>query len=494
MIQKRSSITQFQPTPAREQGQLLDSSGQVLDRAHDTSAVDGTRRPPKVAYIMSRFPKITETFVLYEMIAVEKAGIQVEVYPLLREQTSVMHPEAVAYVERAHFQSFVSWPILLAHLYYLLRKPRAYGGALWTLLRATWGSRRFFIGGLGIFPKAVYFARQMSDTDITHIHAHFASHPAAAAFIVHRLTGIPYSFTAHGSDLHRERRMLCEKVTEAKFVVPISAYNAQIIRDECQCAQHDKLDAPIQTQLNAKINIIHCGVDTDTFVPRSYNTSAPDTTGVSDNDGASDNNGMTRPLTILCIGTLHEVKGQTYLIDACRLLQERGIDFTCCFVGDGPDCDARQAQVAEAGLTTYVQFLGRQTQGDVARLLQAADVVVAPSVPSRDGRREGIPMVLMEAMASGLPVVSSRLSGIPELVEHDKSGLLTDPGDVVALTDALQQLAASPTLRQRLGMAGREKVVHDFDLHTNAAVLAEFFAEKLQSGKSDTEKFDLGVA
>jgi glycosyltransferase involved in cell wall biosynthesis len=117
----------------------------------------------------------------------------------------------------------------------------------------------------------------------------------------------------------------------------------------------------------------------------------------------------------------------------------------------------------------------------VARLLQAAQVVVAPSVPSRDGRREGIPVVLMEAMASAVPVVSSRLSGIPELVEDGQDGLLTPPGDTAALADVLEQLYRDPGLRYRLGQAGREKVKREFDLYRNAAALARHFGREISS-------------
>jgi colanic acid/amylovoran biosynthesis glycosyltransferase len=170
---------------------------------------------PKVAYMMSRFPKITETFILYEMLAVEGKGVEVEVYPLVRERTELMHPEAKQYLERAHFQSYLSWSLVRSHLYFLRHKPRVYLGTLGTLLRANWSSPRFFTRAIGLFPKAVHYARLMAADGVTHIHAHFASHPAAAAFVIHRLVNIPYSFTAHGSDLHRDRHMLPEKVSEA---------------------------------------------------------------------------------------------------------------------------------------------------------------------------------------------------------------------------------------------------------------------------------------
>jgi glycosyltransferase involved in cell wall biosynthesis len=426
---------------------MITTEETIVARPRQVEVARRAATRPRVAYIMSRFPKLTETFILYEMLALEEQGIQVELYPLLREHTTVMHPEAVAMVERAHFQPFISWPIVRAQLRYLLLKPGAYLGTLWSLLRGTIGSLNFFVGALGIFPKTVYFAEVMEAEGVQHVHAHFANHPTAAAFIIHRLAGIPYSFTAHGSDLHVDRHMLREKVAEAAFVVPISSYNQQLIVEECG------------EQFRDKVVVIHCGVDTQVFQPVVRASAGP--------------------LTILCTGTLHEVKGQTYLIDACRLLNERGVAFTCNFVGDGPDREMLAEQIAKAGLDEHVHLLGRRTREEVAALLQAADVVVAPSVPTKEGKREGIPVVLMEAMGSGVPVVASGISGIPELVEHERSGLLTPPRDGQAIAEALQRLQREPALRQRLGQAGREKVLRDFDQATNAAVLAERFRQSL---------------
>jgi colanic acid/amylovoran biosynthesis glycosyltransferase len=401
----------------------------------------------KVAYIMSRFPKITETFILYEMLALEQQEVQVELYPLLRERTNIMHLEAKPFVERAHYHPFLSFPILKIQFYFLKRKPRAYLVTLLTLIRSNWSSFRFITSALGIFPKSVYFAYLMQSQGIDHVPAHFASHPAAAAFIIHRLTGISYSFTAHGSDIHRDRHMLCEKVAEASFVVPVSLYNRDVILSACG-----------EGWIN-RMTVIHCGVDTRVFTP---------ITGKKFDKGST-------IFSILCIGTLHEVKGQIFLIEACKLLHDRGIDFACCFVGDGTDEEALKKKVGQIGLTKSVHFLGRKTRDEIANLLQEADVLVAPSVPSSDGRLEGIPVVLMEAMASGVPVVASRLSGIPELVEDGCSGFLTPPGDAHAIADALERLQEDQGLRRSLGEAGRQKIMRDFDMYKNAATLAGCF-------------------
>ncbi len=403
----------------------------------------------KVAYMMSRFPKLTETFVLYEMHSLERLGVRVEIFPLLREKAPVMHAESLPYVRRAHYTPLLSWPILRANLRFLLRRPRAYLGAFAALVRHNLGSLRFFTRAMAVFPKSVFLAERMQQARIQHIHAHFASHPAAAAYVIHRLTGIPYSFTAHGSDIHRDRHMLREKVARAAFVAPISIFNRQVILDECA------------GRFEEKLVVVHCGVDTTVFHPNGRQPALP---------GAA-------PLSILCIGTLHEVKGQRYLIEACRLLQQKGLPFHLRFVGDGPDRQMLQALVARAGLVGCVEFAGRKTRDEVITLLGRADVLVAPSVPSRDGRKEGIPVVLMEAMASGVPVIASRLSGIPELVEDGRDGLLVAPGRSEELAGALERLALDPELQGCLSQEGRKKIEREFDLQASAARLLRLIQE-----------------
>jgi colanic acid/amylovoran biosynthesis glycosyltransferase len=402
----------------------------------------------KVAYIMSRFPKLTETFILYEMIAMQKQGIQVEVYPLLREPVEVMHAEAAPFVQAAHYQPFFSLSILRANLHFLLRKPFVYLATLWTLLRANWGSFGFLTGAIGIFPKSVLFAYQMRGQKINHVHAHFASHPAAAGFIIQRLVGIPYSFTAHGSDLHRDRHMLAEKVAEAAFVAAISNYNKELIITECKGQYRDK------------VHVVHCGVDTEVFRQREHET--PFEKGEN-------------PFMIICVGTLHEVKGQMYLIEACKILNEKGIDFVCHFVGDGEDRASLTELTEKYGLSEKIRFHGRLTRDEIARLLLDADVLVAPSVPTSDGRREGIPVVLMEAMGSSVPVIASNISGIPELAVDNETGLLTPPRESAVIADTLQRYMSDHDLRKRLGQAGREKVLAEFDLNKNAELLAQHF-------------------
>jgi len=394
----------------------------------------------KVAYVMSRFPKLTETFVLNEIRAVEQLGVQTEIYPLLRERQTVVHQEAAPLVERARFQPLVSIPVVTANLTTLLRRPAAYVSLWLEVLRSTWGSPNFFFGAIGILPKCAWMAREMQQDGISHIHAHFANHPAVAAFAVHRLTGIPYSFTAHGSDLHVDRRMLPEKVEAASFVVAISRYNKSMIVDECLGRYADK------------VHVVHCGVDPEWFGQRR---TPPGRSGFD----------------IVCVGSFEPIKGHRHLIRACELLMLRGVDFTCHLIGDGPLRAEIEKQIDAAGLRDAVILHGAKTRAEVARIVSRSDAAVLASAPTRKGKREGIPVALMEAMSAGLPVVATRTGGISELVQDGHNGFLVTPAEPDALAAALERLAADTDLRARLGHAGRETILREFDQQRCAAEL-----------------------
>jgi glycosyltransferase involved in cell wall biosynthesis len=411
----------------------------------------------KIAYTMSRFPKLTETFILYEILALEAQGVEVEVYPLLRERQPVEHHEAERLTRRAHYHPFVSLPILWANLFYVLKKPRTYLSMIGEVLAGTRRSRNFLVGALGIIPKSVRFAYEMERSGVDHLHAHFATHPAVAALIVHRLTGIPYSFTAHGSDLHVDRTMLDVKVAASRFTVTVSNFNRNVIVRDCGEWARDK------------VRVVRCGVDPEVFKPRLRCR--------GDDDA----------LRILCVGSFEEVKGHRYLIEACRLLKHRGVSFTCHLVGDGPRRRDVEEQIRQSGLRSEIVVHGPLPRREVADLLSRADVATLPSVPTKDGKKEGVPVALMEAMASSLPVVSSDLSGIPELVEHGLTGFLVEPRDTHGLADAFGRLAADAELRECMGRAGRAKVLAEFHLGRNAAGLAQLFMGAAEAAALERE-------
>lgn len=281
--------------------------------AQRVAATDG----PRVAYVMSRFPKLTETFVLNEILAVEAAGATVDVYPLLREQASVLQPGAAELVARARYQPFLSAGILASQAWWLVRHPRRYLGALATIVRDGWGSPWFILGGLAIVPKVAHATRRMIADGVTHVHCHFASHPATAGLVIHRLSSLPFSFTAHGSDIHRDRHMLCRKVGEAAFVVAVSRSNADVIAGECGPGAR------------ARMHVIRCGVDLDRFRPhgRAPGPASEPAEAAGALEGGADGRAGDAPLSVIAIGTLHEVKGQTHLLEACRQLVAAGVTY-----------------------------------------------------------------------------------------------------------------------------------------------------------------------
>jgi glycosyltransferase involved in cell wall biosynthesis len=421
-------------------------------------------RPP-VGYLVSRFPKLTETFILYEILAVEALGQRVELFPLLRARATssppegqsllrkiaervrpeagpvVMHAEAVPLVERAHYTPFLSRSIVAANWRAFRRRPARYLRALARVVDENLGSPNFLVGGLAIFPKAVAIGEQMRELGVTHVHAHFANHPATAAWIIGTVTGIPYSFTGHGADLQVDQHMLGRKVRDAQAVITISEYNRAFIGEHAGAAAVDK------------VTVIHCGVDTARFAPRE---SPPRSDG---------------SVEALCIGTFYEVKGHRYLIEAMRILKDRGRSVRLTLVGEGPDEAALRELAAREGVAELITFAGPRTRDEVLAHLRAADLLVVPSIPTESGRREGIPVVLMEAMASGVPVVASGISGIPELVEDGTSGLLVPPKDPPALAAAIERIADDPRLALTLSAGGRARVEAEFDLERNAARL-----------------------
>lgn len=315
-----------------------------------------------------------------------------------------------------------------------------------------------FLAAIAYLPKAVRFADDMGRLGVTHVHAHFATHPTLVALVVHRLTGLPFSFTAHGSDIHVDRRMLDVKMRAAAFAVTCSEFNKALMVDTAGGG-------------GETTHVIHYGVELDTFAPPSSKLA----------DEAVHRGG---PCRIICVASLEEVKGHRFVVEAAARLAERNVDFHLDLVGDGPLRRRLEEQVASNGLTDRITFHGMKARAEVVLLLHRADVKVLASYPSADGKREGMPNVLIEAMAAGLPVVATRLTGIPELVDDGVTGLLVDPADAAGLADALERLCADPMLRLAMGRAGRQRAISEYDRTRNALALGHLLGMR---GAADAE-------
>lgn len=402
------------------------------------------KEPRRIAYLMSRFPKISETFILYEIVALEELGLEVEIFPLLRERERLQHREADRLAARAHDIPLASRAVLSAQLHWMRRRPFKYLAAWGAALRGNLRSPRFLLRAFAVVPLAATFARRMEASGVDHIHAHWATHPALAAYVASRLTGIPYSFTAHAHDIYVERTMLDEKIRRSAFVVTISDFNRRFLE------QHYGRLA------EEHVVVVHCGTDTTLFRPPA--TRRPG------------------PWTIVCVASLQPQKGQTYLVEACRRLVAEGVQLRCLLIGDGETRPTLESQIHDAGLEGRVDLLGQQPRHRVVELVGAADVIAQPSVVLASGKMEGIPVALMEALAMERPVVATAISGVGELVEDGVTGLLVAPASATQLTDALRRLHMDPELGAKLGSAGRRRVVEDFDLNRSARQLAERFA------------------
>lgn len=407
-------------------------------------------RPRTVAYTMSRFPKLTETFILIEMLELERQGVRIEVFPLIRERAPVQHAEAQAMVERAHYAALLSRPTLEAQIYWLLRRPAAYLRAWWRAVRGNLSSPKFLSRALIVVPKAAYAARRMVELEVDHVHAHYATHPALFAYVVNLLTGIPYSFTVHAHDLYVERPMLGEKVANASFVVAISEFNRRMLIDLYGSTAAER------------VIVVRCGIDPTLFRPRERRN-------------------PNELFTIACVGSLAGYKGQRYLIDACARLRDRRIPFRCLLVGEGEDRPHLEAQIRDLGLDQQVILMGALPRHRVSEVVREADVMALPSVVMPNGKMEGIPVALMEAMASEVPVVATSISGIPELVRDGETGLLAPQRDAAALADALERLYADRELGRRLATAGRQLVLQEFNLERSVSQLRVLFEQDWRS-------------
>ncbi len=410
--------------------------------------------PRRIAYLMSRFPNLSETFILREMIALRDLGWEIEIYPIILQHPPVVHPEAKPWLQRVHHSPYLSFKVLVANLRVFFRSPQVYLRTALRVLRENASNLNFFVRALALFPKAVLAAEQIQAQGIQHIHAHYASHPALLAWIIHQFTGIPYSITVHAHDIFVRKAMLATKLADARFIISISEFNRAY------------LSRLYGAWVESKTHIIHCGVEPQRYPPHAD----PPT--------------VLPSLKILSIGSLQPYKGQKYLIEACALLQAQQIPFECQIIGAGELQAELQTQIVSLGLENQVKLLGPQNQQAVAEHLAAANVYVQPSVITPSGKMEGIPVSIMEALACALPVVASDLSGIPELVRPSQTGLLVPPQDPQALADALTWVFRCPQEAHQMALRGRELVIEQFNLTRNAAALAAVFEKAVQSRTS----------
>lgn len=394
--------------------------------------------PQRVLYVVSLFPCWSETFIVREIEQLIARGVDVRILSLRPPSESLVQARAAALMPRVVGPRGWTAEIVPA-VGSLLRHPFAVTAVLGHLLIGLWRQplalAKSLIGlwrTLALLPAVQGFAPQW-------IHAHWATYPSTAAWMLGRLLGRPFSFTAHAHDIFVEDHLLARKLRSARLAITISRFNVAYL------ARWRGTDA-------APLEVVHCGVDL-AELPLQLDDREPQLIG--------------------SVGRLDPIKGFPTLVEALRRLSAHNTTFKCELIGEGDQRAQLEAQRRAAGLDQRLALPGAKPQEAVRGLLSRVAVFVMPSVVTAQGNQDGIPVALMEAMASGAAVIATTVSGLPELVQHEINGLLVPAEDPEALAAALQRLLDDPALRRRLGEAARRTVEAEFDAAREAAKLLQ---------------------
>jgi len=403
----------------------------------------------RFAYLLKRFPRLSETFVLNEMLELQRQGVELRIYALLDPLEKQTHPEAARLRSRVVYlhdprRRLRSWSRLLGGAFLQgVTHPLGALRVVWALcsVHRSLPSLRHAIEGL-------WLARDLRRNGIGHLHAHFIHSPAAVAYLAFLAAGPPFSVTAHAKDLYTTLpRNLRIRARAARFVITCTRFNAAHLAGVLS----QSLGAPHQRD---EIHVLYHGTDLKRF--------GPDRSGVEAD-------------RILSIGRLVPKKGFHDLVDALALIDRKGLRVRADVYGGGPLRDELEALADLFGLQGRLTFHGARLQDEITAAYRRAAVFVLVPVVTDDGDRDGIPNVLVEAMASGVPVVATRISGIPELITDGIDGLLVREHDPAALAGAIERVLRDPELAARLGRGGRARVERDFDLVANTRRLRALF-------------------
>ena len=394
----------------------------------------------RLAYLTSQYPATSHTFISREVAAIRNFGVPLDTFSIRSPSKAEMKDLALADEARNTF-IVLDQPatrIVGAHLRTALTRPGAYFRALGRALRHRAPGLKFLIKGIAYFAEAVVLAEELRRRGTTRLHNHFANSGATVGYLAAGLLGIPWSFTMHGISEtdYPSGVMLGSKIRAADFVACVSYFGR---------AQAMRVVEPDQW---GKLQVIRCGLPLSSFPSRAQ---------------------PGHQTRIICVGRLSAEKGQAGLVEAFAAIAGDHEHVELLFVGDGPERTPLESLAGSLGLEDRVSFAGRCAEQDTLNHIASADILVLPSF------MEGLPIVLMEAMAIGTPVIASRVAGIPELVEDGKSGLLFTPSDWEALSGCMRRLIEDIALRAELADAGRAAVLAEIDGQRSARKMLELF-------------------
>jgi glycosyltransferase involved in cell wall biosynthesis len=420
----------------------------------------------RLGYLYSRYPVVSQTFCDAEMLALERLGLELTIGSVYPPLTSLRHehisclrasihyapPQQILKILENAARTTGKWPRDLVQ-----QHERKYGPSAKAELRAR---------------NAFYFADFFGRNDVEHVHVHFANRAAHTALFLKEISGIPFSVTAHGQDFMKDLDsddLLREICAAAEFVAAETDYSRELLCRRCPDSA-------------AKIHRVYNGIDLERFPmtngepPRPLRSEQPVATPY-------------QAPRIISVGRLVEFKGFEHLIDACGELARRGFDFACDIIGDGPLRETLRSKIAKLNLSSRINLLGSLSQKAVLEKLRDADIFALASTADAQGATDVFPTVILEAMASARPVVSTRLAGIPELVVDGETGVLVSPGDTAALTKALQHSVCDGELRLRYGRAGRTRIEQHFRIEDTVAPLLKLFKKaSVESDKSNQRR------
>ena len=402
--------------------------------------------PLGVAYVLRKFPVLSETFILNEILALEARGIPVHVFSLMRPNDPHYH-QNLAQLKAPI--SYLPGPSELGRLLrYNRRAAKRYGRRYYrTLLYVLLKGRPKL---LWRFLQSAFIADRARRFRVDHLHSHFATRPTTVAMLASMITDIPYSFTAHAYDIYKKtysRNVIGSKIKSADFVVTICEVNRTYL-------------AELEAGAGDKIKLIHNGINLERFRP----------------DGVA----PATPFTILAVARLIEKKGLPVLIEACKQLRDRGVEFRCLIIGEGRQRPQLFNMIKARKLERQVRLLGALKNEEVLKWYHAAHLFALPSIVSGNGDREGLPVSIVEALACGLPVVSTPSGGIPEAVLDRYNGLLVESGDAAALADGLRATIEDKELYGRLKANARASVLERFDQARTTEKLCHLFAGRAE--------------
>ena len=414
---------------------------------------------PAFAYLIRMFPQTSETFIAGEILRIERLGLPLRIYSARRPVEQVVHESVRSIQSPITYLPDPLWK-QMAHILSSMRKLRSndsrrFGRTFRYVLRYSMQKRSLEVWKR--FGQAACLAHELREDGIEHVHAHFAHSATEITMLASMLTGIPFSFTGHARDIYTAQRAdIKAKIAAASFAVTCTGANQAFLQD---------IGGP---ELSDKVNLGYHGVDVEKFARRTVEPTAE------------------VPL-ILTVGRLVQKKGFSDLVDALGILKDRGTPFRAIFVGGGPEKANLTAQIEKLGLTQQVTLLGVVSQETLVGIYKEATVFTLPCRILDDGDRDGIPNVLMESMATGLPVVTTPISGIPEVVRGGENGLLVPERDPSALASALDLLLRDEGLRLRLGAAARETMEKEMSADAMAQKLAVLFFKAIGRSASPTE-------